>query len=304
VATLALLVYLLSQQGWDEIAQAIQRMALWRLALATALMFISRLAVAGRWHILLRSGKVNISAGQSFRITFAGLFASNFLPTTIGGDVIRLAGALQLRCDFVTSTASLIADRLVGMAGMAMAVPFGLSPFLQSVSRQGLSPSFSAGGLMASLPPSLKGWLGKIWLKSRHLFQRLLGALSLWIKQPQAFLLALAFSWVHMLCIFGVLALFLNGMGESLSFWLVGGLYSLVYFVTLIPISINGYGLQELSMTYVFAQWGGASLSSSLSTALLFRTLMMLASLPGVIFIPGLLAYSRRENLSLTGQRR
>ncbi len=67
---------------------------------------------------------------QSLRITFAGLFASNFLPTTIGGDVVRLAGAIQYRLDAATSTASLVVDRLVGMAGMAMMVPFSLPSLL------------------------------------------------------------------------------------------------------------------------------------------------------------------------------
>ncbi len=295
---LALLVYLLGEQGWDEITQAILQIAPWRLAIAMILMLVSRLAVAARWHVLLRAGRVDISAAQSFRITFAGLFATNFLPTTIGGDVIRLAGALQLRCDGIVSAASLIADRLIGMAGMAMAVPFGLPRFWHSAHLSGYSLETSLLGLMTFMPSLMKAWMLKFWLKGKDLFRSLLSTLSLWIEQPGAFVLALAFSWVHMLCIFGVLAIFLHGMGETLSFWLVGGLYSLVYFITLFPLSINGYGLQELSMTYVFTQWGGVALSSSLSAALLFRTLMMLASLPGAFFIPGLLAYSRQQNLS------
>lgn len=300
LSALALLLYLLSQQGWHDISQAIVQIAPWRLALAMVLMLLSRLAVASRWHVLLRAGKVDISASQSFRITFAGLFASNFLPTTIGGDVIRLAGALQLRCDGVVSTASLIADRLVGIAGMAMALPLGLPRLIHGTQLQGLSPQLFPLGLAAFFPPVLKTWMLKIWLRAKGLFGSLLAALSLWAKQPGGFLLALTFSWVHMLCTFGVLTLFLQGMGEPLSFWLIGGLYSLVYFITLFPISINGYGLQELSMTYVFIQWGGVALSHSLSAALLFRTLVMLGSLPGALFIPGLLAYSRQKDLSIT----
>jgi hypothetical protein len=54
--------------------------------------------------------------------------------------------------------------------------------------------------------------------------------------------------------------------------------------------------LQEISMTLVFSQLGGASLASSLTAALLFRTTMMVASLPGAIFVPGLLAFSRQRS--------
>jgi len=72
--------------------------------------------------------------------------------------------------------------------------------------------------------------------------------------------------------------------------WLIAGLYSLVYFVTLVPISINGYGVQEISMTLIFSNLGRASLQTGLTAALLFRTLMMIASLPGAFFIPDILA--------------
>ena len=78
--------------------------------------------------------------------------------------------------------------------------------------------------------------------------------------------------------------------------WLIGGLYSLVYFVTLIPISVNGYGLQEISMTIIFSNLGNATVSNGLTVALLFRTLMLLASLPGVLFLPDILSASKTSD--------
>ena len=60
---------------------------------------VSRLAVAGRWHVLMHSAGTGITPRQSIRLTFAMLFASNFLPTTIGGDVVRYAGAVRLGFD-------------------------------------------------------------------------------------------------------------------------------------------------------------------------------------------------------------
>src|SRR3972149_8517248 len=112
LVALALVVYLTSQQGGQGVARAIARIELWRFTLAIVLTLISRLAVAQRWHVLLRSGGVNATWTQSLRITFAGLFANNFLPTTVGGDVARMAGALQMGFDAAVSAASLIVDRL------------------------------------------------------------------------------------------------------------------------------------------------------------------------------------------------
>jgi uncharacterized membrane protein YbhN (UPF0104 family) len=219
------------------------------------------------------------------------------LPTTIGGDVIRLAGAVQQKLDAATATASLIVDRLVGMAGMIMVVPLGLPIFLVNNPILNSTPStkiiYSAG--FASLGSKI--WWKKTWEKGTRIFHRLLEALSIWLKKPRALLEALLITWVHMLCTFSIITLLFNSLGDNVSIWQVGGLYSIVYFITLLPISINGYGLQEISMTFVFSQLAGASLANALTVALIFRTLMMLASLPGVAFLPGLLpgAQQKRE---------
>ena len=76
----------------------------------------------------------------------------------------------------------------------------------------------------------------------------------------------------------------------ELSFWLVAGMYTLTYFVTLVPISINGIGVQELSMTFLLVQLGGLSSSESATIALLTRVLFILTSLPGAFFLPSILA--------------
>jgi uncharacterized membrane protein YbhN (UPF0104 family) len=291
---LVLLVFLLGQQGWSEILAAMRSIPAWRLLLAFALMMGSRFAISARWHVLLRSAEMPVSFGQSVRITFAGLFASNFLPTTIGGDVVRLGGALQLKFDAAISAASLIADRLVGMAGMAMVIPFGLPRFLQQIS--------SGSGLMqsglillagfVSLPGSR--WFNKAMERGQRVLQKVLAALSLWLKRPRALLAALLFSWIHMICLFLVITQLFAGMNQHISFWLTGGLYAIVYFITLLPISINGYGLQEVSMTFIFTNLAGAALGTGLAAALLFRTLMIIASLPGAAFVPAML--SGRQN--------
>jgi uncharacterized membrane protein YbhN (UPF0104 family) len=292
----ALLVYLLSKQGWDEIAGAFRQIAVWRILLAFALTFISRMAVSGRWYVLLRSGKADISFGQSTRITFAGLFASNFLWTTIGGDVVRLAGAIRFKFDPAVSAASLVVDRLVGMAGMAMALPFALPSFFSGTSLSTLHSSPVSTASPALYAGLIIPFARSLWEKAGQFIRRLLQALGLWLSQPRALISALGCTWVHMLCVFGSVWLLLSGMGESISFWLIAGLWSATYFVTLLPISINGLGVQELIMAFLFTKFGGISGTDSLTLALLMRVLPLFASLPGALFIP--------EMVSGTGQRK
>jgi len=279
---LALLVYLLSEQGWDEIGSALRQIDGWRFALALLLVGISRLAVAGRWQALVQSAGMGLSTAQSLQITFGGLFAANFLPTTVGGDVVRLAWVIRLGCDQAVSLASLVADRLVGLAGMAMALPFGLQGYLRYY--QGLNQAARAPGLLA-LP-----WIRPLQEKLAGFTRRLLGALQIWLRQPRALLVSLAFTWVHMLCTFGIVWLLLTGMGEQISFWMVMGLWSATYFVTLLPISVNGMGVQELAMSFFYTAIGGISAPSGLTLALLMRLIQMLASLPGALFLPQILA--------------
>ncbi len=316
VIAIGLLVFFLAEQGWADIFSALGSIPPWRLALALGLMLVSRLAVTARWYVLLRHAGQPITYLQTLRITFAGLFASNFLPTTVGGDLVRLVGILQLRQDAAVGAASLIADRLVGMAGMAMAVPLSF-PALQSGGLGAASSAqLSMGGMIACgyrarVSPTTPGGNdpadsdrrfsfvgpglpGKLWKKGRQGIVRLYEALVLWLRQPRALLKALACTWMHMLCVFSIIALIMDGVGEHMSFALIGGLYSLVYFVTLLPVSINGYGLQELSMTMIFSNLGQSSVGAGAAAALLFRTLMMALSLPGVLFVPDILAAARK----------
>jgi len=268
-----LLVVLLKDGGWNEILLAFREVKTADLIWVALLFLISRIATVGRWHILLQSGGIDMPLKDSTALTFTGLFASNFLPTTIGGDVVRLAGAMQMGYDRAVCLASIAADRLVGMLGMCMTLPVGVvhSWGLLNVS-------------MASF--SLVGF----FQKPVEFLKQTFSVFGLWLKRPAALLGALAFTWIHMLCLFGSIYIFVDDLGTHISFWMIAGLWSLTYFITLIPISINGYGLQELSFTFFMSNVAGLTPAISLSVAVLFRAYFILSSLPGAFFLPSIMA--------------
>ncbi len=207
-------------------------------------------------------------------LTFTGLFANNFLPTTIGGDVLRLAGAMQLGYDRAVSLASLAADRIVGMLGVCFTVPLGLIPTLHILGH-GVTQSFI--------------W-STLFTKATDFIKRTLQTFSIWLRRPWALLAALGCTWGHMLCNFLMLYILIEGLGGHVGFWLIAGLWSLAYFVTLIPISINGLGVQELSQTFLFSSVGGLSTPVSLTIAVLFRAFYIAASLIGAFYLPSIMA--------------
>jgi uncharacterized membrane protein YbhN (UPF0104 family) len=268
-----LLVVLLKEESGNEIISALKRVSILYFIIGILAMLISRLFVVSRWHILLRSAGIDISFWRTAMLTFTGLFGNNFLPTTIGGDVVRLAGAMQLGYDRAICLASMVADRLIGMAGMLVTLPFGLVPVL----------SLGKAGLQAVT-------FGSLFQKGLDFVKRTFDTFVIWFKKPLALVASLAATFGNMFFIFLSIFLLINGMGRHVSFWLIVGLYSLTYFVTLIPISVNGYGVQELSLTFLLSKFGGLSHSESLTIAVLIRVLFIITSLPGAFFLPSILA--------------
>ena len=268
-----LLVVLLKEENGQEIISALKRVSIWYFFAAMLALLISRLFVVSRWHVLLRSAGVGISVRHTAMLTFTGLFSSNFLPTTIGGDVVRLAGAMQLGYDRAICLASMVADRLIGMAGMLVTLPFGLLPVL----------SLGKTGLQAIS-------LGTLFQKGLDFVKRTFATFGIWLNKPLALVASLVSTFGNMAFIFLAIFLLVTGMERYVSYWLIAGLWSLTYFITLIPISINGYGVQELSLTFLLSKFGGLSQSESLTIAVLIRILFIITSLPGAFFLPSVLA--------------
>jgi uncharacterized membrane protein YbhN (UPF0104 family) len=294
--SIALLIYLLSQQGWEEIREALESISARTIVTIILLMIVSRFAVASRWYALLRAVAPEISFWESFRMTFAGLFAANFLPTTVGGDILRLAVTLRKAKDRVSSGTSIAADRLVGLAGMAMLLPVGTWKFMtwlkvSSVNGSSLRGLWTVAGLGLVLVFDWKLLLVRLRNGTVRLFKELL----LWLRRPKAVLTALVLTWIHMTCLFTIIRLLLRDMGQALDFWTIGGLWSFTYFITLIPVSINGLGLREVSISYIFPELGGISVQAALSLAILLRGLDLMISLPGSILLPGVLSEARED---------
>lgn len=275
ILSIGLIILLVRQGGWGDVVGALQKISLSSILLALLFIVASRFFVIGRWYILLRSGGVKIPFSDATSLTFTGLFSSNFLPTTIGGDAVRLIGAMQMGYDRAVCLASIAADRLVGMLGMFFVLPLGLIPALQSLGHSPVSTFLAFPAL---------------WDRFWGFLKRTLQTFSIWLNQPLAILGALGCTWGHMLSTFFAFYILIHGLGGSVPFWLVAGLWSLAYFVTLIPISINGYGVQELSLTFLFSSVAGLSQGASLTVAVLIRALYLAVSLVGAIYLPGILA--------------
>ena len=84
-------------------------------------------------------------------------------------------------------------------------------------------------------------------------------------------------------------------MNDALDWWLIAALWSLSYFITLMPFSIGGLGIREISITFIFQEIGGISVETALTLAVLLRALDILASMPGAFYLPTILSTLRKQ---------
>ncbi len=276
-----LLAVLIARQDWRAILEALGALPSWTVAAALALLALRHFWNTLRWLILVRAQGIPFNYGQALRLVFAGLFASNFLPGMVGGDMVRMTGLAARSPKRVAAAASVVMDRAVGVAGMALLSPFGL-PLLRGL----LSSGWALGAAGAGLPQR--------WLVPLHRGLRQLGeALRLWLGQPLALAGALLASLLAVFTfLLGVWILAL-GLGIPVSLADVTGASVLTYFLTLIPFSINGYGLRELALLTFYTQLG-ATAEQATALAFITRAMFLLISLPGTLWVGAVLPAAGR----------
>lgn len=271
IGSLALLGWLIAQQDWDALIGYARGLPALSLALGLGLIAVGQLCNVGRWLVLLRGQQIGMSYFQAARLAFAGLFASNFLPSTIGGDVVRILGASRASHSRLPGAASVVMDRAVSVFGMLFLLPFSAP----------LIGSFFAGG-RAFAGPSVASILPGTWLRQTR--DRVRATLAPWARHPATLALALAVSWAGVTCYLLAVWAVARGLAIDVNLAQVAGATGLTYLMTLVPISINGFGVREAGILALYVQMGATAEQAS-ALALITRGLMMLVSLPGAVWL-------------------
>ena len=281
-AAIGLFVYQLSKQDFHETLNTIKDMPLWMIFLSIVLMLGSRVSTAARWNALLKINTPKPKFTDTLKTTFAGLFSSNILPTSIGGDFVRLFMGIQAKLDPAYVTSSLIIDRIIGFSGMFFFMPYGLHLLLSQggASQASLLPM----GLMFAA--AFSDIFEKLWGWIKKFVKKVWNSVKLWVKHPAYLLEALGFTFLHMAFFFGTMWLYLYAMHVDISIFKVGAIYSLSYVISLFPLSIGGLGIQELAISNLFSRLGNMPIETANALALLVRLVFIISSIPGAFFLP------------------
>jgi uncharacterized membrane protein YbhN (UPF0104 family) len=280
-----LFVWLIARQDWDRIWDHLTHTPVWLLPLVFILYFLGQVLNSMRWANLLRAQGLKVPFLEVLKMVLTGAFASNFLPTTIGGDSVRIVSLLRFNASLTVSVASVMMDRLLNVVAMLTVLPFSFlvfgDPGIFFEKIRGLEGS----GLILAGIGVANNWVGKWVTKVSGLTTRLRDILKAWLQHPQVLLGSFALSWFSSFVIFIAIWILARGLGMQVSLYQVMGVMALSYAINLLPISINGYGVREVALTTLYAHLG-ATLEQATALAVVTRFILLVEALPGALWLP------------------
>jgi hypothetical protein len=283
IISLALFVWLLTKMDWQQAWKILRNMPTYSYALALLLLILGQFLNSVRWYILLRAQNVKISLAETFKIFIGGAFASNFLPSTIGGDTLRFMAIARITEDRPLGLASVILDRLVNLVATCTLIPFSIY-VLRTTGLRINSDMYTMAG-MTVLNGKVGTWIKRVFNKYMNLIKR-------WFDKPASLFLAFLVAWTSSVIILSAVWVLARGIGIQVSLWQVLGANTISYFITLLPISISGYGLREITIASLYTLMG-ATLEQATALALISRIFNTLVTLPGVIWMRRIISETR-----------
>ncbi|MDD3553164.1 MAG: lysylphosphatidylglycerol synthase transmembrane domain-containing protein [Deltaproteobacteria bacterium] len=252
--SLCILVFFLYRADISTIRKLLSSVH-WTVWLEGIFMYLmAQILSTQRWRYLAHV--MGFSGGFLHFLTmyFTGMFANLFLPSSVGGDAVRVL-MLARRFRDVRGILSVLLDRGIGLFAMLLlAAFFSLMPVV------GLSVPLSfflwssVGFLMLGMMsfPLLSSHLSKRWPGLTEYFSPLL----LLYTSRQAWFWCLFISLLIQMLGFLIGFVFVSAIQMPLTFSQVAVSLSLVTLLSLLPVSLNGLGLREGGLVYLLAVWG------------------------------------------------
>lgn len=291
----ALLAWLIHFAQPEKLWDAVANISPTAMALAALAMIVCNIAAALRQSIILGALGIDVTFRQMIVLNWMGLFANNFLPSSVGGDA-AIAAFLQRRYQRLgTIVSALLINRISGLIALlivllALLLVVDLGPLQLLVNRL----IFWSIGLLAF---GIAG-IGLLFLLHRtgNRLSRLIVAIfsKLQLVGATARSLGQRFYSIALLSLAtigltmagpGILGLWQYPPG---SFWSTITIVLMLQLVQLIPISFNGIGMAESLVTYCLTRIGWP-LQDAVLFGLVIRALSIAASLPGAlafVFLP------------------
>ena len=110
-----LLLWLLKDTSVPDITKAVHMSYIPMILLAFSLHFLGCFLSVMRWRVLLLAQHIDIPLPCLFRSYMVAIFFNNLLPSTIGGDVVRVHDTYRIGKNKGGAVAAVFVDRLLGI---------------------------------------------------------------------------------------------------------------------------------------------------------------------------------------------
>lgn len=260
------------------------------VVLAGFIFIASQSISALRWLTILKKD-LDISYLRLLSIYFIGMYFNNFLPTIVGGDLVKGWFLYKTTNRGDLSVASIFLDRYSGFAALISITALALIPGYALISESGLLAFFAlliGGFVFISLViwvGPLHGWAMKLLAKI-HFY-----GLNKKISTFYDVLMGYKSHHGILVKIF-ICSIFVQG-GVMLGYYVLGsglgikvgiGYYllfiPLITAITMLPISLSGIGLREYSFVFLFTKVG-ATKEQAVTLSLMWFIITALTSLIG-----------------------
>jgi uncharacterized membrane protein YbhN (UPF0104 family) len=273
------------------------------LAIALLLYFGMVLASAVRWGLLLRAQHVTLSYGFLTQSFLVATFFNNFLPSNIGGDVVRITDTAKAAGSKTLATTVVLIDRGIGLLGLALMAATGAS-LMQRMAVGPVGPAmlwagFGLGAIIATpallMPETATRVLQPLrvfhqeWVDAR--IEKLTYALTRFKETPAALAGCFAGAVVVQAVLVAFYVAIARSMNIPIGFAELAVIVPVSFIVQMVPVSVNGFGVREATFGFYFTRLG-LPLESALLVSFVGAALIMLFSLTGGV------AYLRRSVVS------
>lgn len=252
---------------------------------ALALIFFQTFVLNGRWELIMRALGVPLNWLAGWRILMISLWFNQVLPSSVGGDAVRMWLLRQRGVQWSEAVKGVAADRFTALIGLIVLMVAGLPLLLSRVSNP--AAILAIGGL------TLAGVAGTVVLLTLDRLPKRLIALPaiasfvrfgalvrfLLLQSERRGLLFGSALLIHLVTAAACYAL-ARGVGAQLSVLDAGILIPPVVLLTAVPISISGWGVREGAMVACLGLAGVPS-EEALSVSLLLGAISVIVGLVG-----------------------
>ena len=262
----------------------------WVLLAILATLFQTFLG-ALRWREISAQCDAPLGTGQAFRYNMIGAFFNQTLPSTIGGDAMRLWLVRQTGAGWRAATYSVLVDRAIGLIALALIVvaslPWSYDLIGNAHGRLALL-LVDIGAISAGLGFLVFGKLPWSWLKAlwplRHIHACSVVANQVIFNRSSGPKIAVLSFLIHVLAVV-ITWCAVRSIAAPANFEQLFLLVPPIMLITMLPISIAGWGVREATMMVAFGYAGLAPTDGTVVSLLFGAAYFVVGAIGGLVWV-------------------